>query len=33
MLDIDVSNHNERLYILEIVSQKDVNKVKVLIEK
>ena len=33
MLDIDVSNLNEGLYILEIVSQKDVNKVKVLIER
>ena len=27
MLDIDVSNLDEGLYILEIVSQKDVNKV------
>ena len=33
MLDIDVSNLDEGLYILEIVSQKDVNKVKVLIER
>ncbi len=32
-LDINVSNLNEGIYILEIVSDKDVDKVKVLIER
>ena len=32
-LDINVSNLNEGLYILEIVSDKEVDKVKIVIER
>ena len=32
-LDINVSNLNEGIYILEIVSDKEVDKVKVIIER
>ena len=32
-LDINVSNLNEGIYILEIVSDKEVDKVKVVIER
>ena len=32
-LDINVSNLNEGMYILEIVSDKEVDKVKIVIER